>query len=520
MMFHHLRSVTLLVALFWTAATTTATRHSFAVRHDARRFIGPVTPPFGFLVGGLYNITVLDFEVTVHQRHRQEDHQAALNYVEAGFLLKRFSSESAFEKYHEKIYEKPSLCIYEPHRMNDFVSTDTTNTDDDLLTVDDDHVDSSKQINIEPSSANGSVYLSMNQPELSWKPHTATITKSFDKRGDEGFYFLAFQLCPRDPNFDLRNIEFRTSFELDLHFINYDAFGNRSYLTAGEMPLPGMFLYFTASYLLCFFLWAINIRQVRMGHKPIWTSSQPRVHSIHHLMTILLGLKTTVIFLESLRYYHIRAVGHAEFLSTLYFILKFAKGVAMFTVVLLIGSGWSLLKPCLNVREKRIIWTVLLLQVIDNIAVAILSNETLGEALYEDWSALLHLVDILCCCAILIPIVWSVNALEKSIEQHQESASPNNSDEGEKVKTVQKLKLFQRFYLLVVVYIYFTRILVFIFATTLGFKQTWLRHFVTELGTLVFYCIVGFLFRPVDENPYLEGTVEIEFADTLTVETE
>ena len=47
-----------------------------------------------------------------------------------------------------------------------------------------------------------------------------------------------------------------------------------------------------------------------------------------------------------------------------------------------------------------------------------------------------------------------------------------------------------------------------------------MRYFVTELGTLVFYCIVGFLFRPVDENPYLEGTVEIEFADTLTVETE
>ena len=329
-------------------------------------------------------------------------------------------------------------------------------------------------------------------------------------------YFLSFQLCPRDPSFDLRNVEFRTSFELDLHFINYDAFGNQSYLTAGEMPLPAMYLYFTASYLLSFFVWAINIRQIRMGHEPIWTSSQPRVHPIHHLMTVLLGLKTTVVLLEALRYYHIRAVGHAEFLSTLYFILSFVKGVAMFTVVLLIGSGWSLLKPSLNAREKRIIWTVLLLQVIDNIAVLILSNETLGEALYEKWSALLHLVDILCCCAILVPIVWSVSALEKRIEEHQPACPNSNNEEGGKAKTVQKLKLFQRFYLLVIAYIYTTRILVYIFATTLGFRQTWLRYFVSELGTLVFYCIVGFLFRPIDENPYLE----IEFADVQDQETE
>ena len=77
----------------------------------------------------------------------------------------------------------------------------------------------------------------------------------------------------------------------------------------------------------------------------------------------------------------------------------------LFTVILLIGSGWSFLKPFLNIKEKRLIYFVLLLQIIDNIAVVILANETEGERPYEDWSALLHLVDILCCCAVLIPIV-------------------------------------------------------------------------------------------------------------------
>jgi hypothetical protein len=73
-------------------------------------------------------------------------------------------------------------------------------------------------------------------------------------------------------------------------------------------------------------------------------------------------------------------------------------------VILLIGSGWSLIKPVLGDKEKKIIWVVLVLQVIDNIAVAVLAQEAEGEKLYDDWSALLHLVDILCCCAILIPI--------------------------------------------------------------------------------------------------------------------
>jgi hypothetical protein len=128
-------------------------------------------------------------------------------------------------------------------------------------------------------------------------------------------------------------------------------------------------------------------------------------------MTLLLGLKTATVFFEALRYSSIRIHGHAEFLSAVYYIMSFVKGIFMFTVILLIGSGWSLIKPVLGDKEKKIIWVVLVLQVIDNIAVAVLAQEAEGEKLYDDWSALLHLVDILCCCAILIPIVWQVSAL-------------------------------------------------------------------------------------------------------------
>jgi len=523
-----------------------STKHTFTTRNDARHLIGPVGVPFGFLTGGVYNLTVFDFELTVGKKskHSENDGRSALQYAEAGFLLKRFDSESDFNRYYETVMEQPSLCVFESHRSNDYVSIDPSNIDDDLLNADDEF-----QVKYDEDGdhhlkdvGTGGVYLSMNQPEKSWKPHTATVTYSFTNRQDEGLYFLIFQLCPRDT--DNKDIEIRSSFELDLHFKNYDTYGSPSYLTAGEMKLPGMYLYFSVSYALCFFLWASNIRNIRLGRDPLWESrggatSRPSVHAIHHLMTILLGLKSVTVLFEALRYHYIRIHGHAEFLSAVYFTMSFVKGIFMFTVILLIGSGWSLVKPVLGDREKKIIWIVLVLQIIDNIAVAVLSQETEGEKLYEDWSALLHLVDILCCCAVMVPIVWQVNSLEKSVEDETESSNP--SDEGNGVTnksnaitdvesevpatadaafSLRKLKQFQRFYILVVVYIYFTRIVVYLFATTLGYRQTWLRYFVTELGTLVFYSVVGFLFRPMEDNPYLEakGTdldaVEIEFAST------
>lgn len=179
----------------------------------------------------------------------------------------------------------------------------------------------------------------------------------------------------------------------------------------------------------------------------------------------------------------------------------------MFTVILLIGSGWSFVKPFLNDKEKKVIAIVLVLQVIDNIAVAILNFETEGEKLYEDWSALLHLVDIICCCAVLFPILWQINSLEKQVETQMEQQKQENDDdfenEADSNRMMSKLKMFRSFYLLVIGYIYFTRIAVFIFATFLGYRHTWLRYLVTEVGTLTFYLVVGIKFRPMPDNPYL-----------------
>jgi G protein-coupled receptor 107 len=60
-----------------------------------------------------------------------------------------------------------------------------------------------------------------------------------------------------------------------------------------------------------------------------------------------------------------------------------------------------------------------------------------------------------------------------------------------------------QFYLMVVAYIYFTRIVVFLVKATLPYELLWLQQLFDESATLLFYFLTGFKFRPADANPYL-----------------
>lgn len=458
-------------------------RHSFAVKKDKRSFIAPIGSPFGFLLGGCFGLDVFDFQLTVKKKFEQQD---ILSHVEAGLLLKRFRNEGDFTNYQEIITSNSSGCIFDPFR----------NREDDLIFEDDDTVDVGKIL----SAGTDGIYIRLVNS-------SASVMYQF-QQGEEGLYFLMYQVCSTKP-FDTKMI--RSTFELDFHYRNYDFFGRENYLPAGETALPGVFMYFTVSYALCLFVWMSNIRRIQSdqeGHFP--DGGRPIVYPIHQLMSVLLMLKTVSMFFESARYHYIALSGHAELWSIIYYFLNFLKGMFLFTVILLIGSGWSFVKPFLSDREKKIICLVLTLQVMDNIALIVMSQETEGGFLYDDWSAILHLIDILCCCAVLVPIVWQVNALEKSMENNGEGA-PSEDDE----RTMSKLKLFRSFYLSVVAYIYFTRIMVYLFATLLDYRHTWIRYFITELATLAFYIITGLTFRPKSENPYV--AVQKDESDTTIV---
>jgi hypothetical protein len=244
-------------------------------------------------------------------------------------------------------------------------------------------------------------------------------------------------------------------------------------------------------------------------------------------MSALIGVKFLATFFESLRYHAIRVSGHAEGWTVLYYAFTFVRGTFLFTVILLLGTGWSFVKPFLNSQEKQVVACILAFQVVNNIALICLAHLVQGEASYARWTAVMHLVDIVCCCAVLLPLVWQLNQLEKTVsggsnlddvEGHDFEDDDSLDDEeremalesGDKGEIVSKLRLFRSFYLLVVAYIYATRILVYLFASMLSFKYLWVRYFIVELVTLCFYVTVGMMFRPMTENPYLSVKREDE----------
>ncbi len=99
---------------------------------------------------------------------------------------------------------------------------------------------------------------------------------------------------------------------------------------------------------------------------------------------------------------------------------------------------FPLQKPFLGDKEKRILMVVVPLQVFANIAIIITDEESPSIKDWFTWRDMFHLVDIICCCAILFPIVWSIKHLREA-----------SHTDGKAARNLEKLTLFRQFYVMV-----------------------------------------------------------------------
>jgi hypothetical protein len=126
-----------------------------------------------------------------------------------------------------------------------------------------------------------------------------------------------------------------------------------SAVSACEEKLPAVFLAFAGLFAAAGAWWA-----------QVLASRRDHVHRIHQLMLVLVAFKAAALLLDSIRYHYLASVGSAEgLISDVFYVVTFLKSLLLFTVILLIGTGWSLVKPFLNDREKQVILVVLVLQV-------------------------------------------------------------------------------------------------------------------------------------------------------------
>lgn len=332
--------------------------HHLAIRNDDRNVFKIET--FGFISGGTIKIDVTDFNVHDLRKSRsgaELPHRGLLNGTEdktpmrMGFIMRHSESESEAQQDLEAIIER-NQCIFDKK------------TDRDIL-------------------------LDLSNTE-NWKRSALEHSITVD---EVGLYSLIFSRC-------VPSGAHTVSFKLDASFIN----PGPNFLSAGDAPLPTVYLVFFVLHLVAFGAWVWVLRRDPSQHGT--------VHRIHYMMAFLLAFKVLSLLFESIRYHYIAIFGVSETWSLVYYFFASVKGIMLFTVILLIGSGYSLMKNYLNDNEKRIIFVVLVLQVLDNIAMVVIEETAPGSQGWLTWKDILHLVDILCCLAILLPIVWSIRHLK------------------------------------------------------------------------------------------------------------
>ncbi|KAF5734950.1 Lung seven transmembrane receptor family protein [Tripterygium wilfordii] len=276
--------------------------------------------------------------------------------------------------------------------------------------------------------------------------------------------------------------------------------GRRDYLSAGKTVLPRVYFLLSLVYCGLAGLWIYVLYKKRLT-----------VFRIHFFMLAVVLLKALNLICEAEDKSYIKRTGSAHGWDVLFYIFSFLKGTTLFTLIVLIGTGWSFLKPYLQDKEKKVLMIVIPLQVVANIAQVVIDETGPFGQDWITWKQVFLLVDVVCCCAVLFPIVWSIKNLREAART-----------DGKAAVNLMKLTLFRQYYIVVICYIYFTRVVVYALETITSYKYLWTSVVAGELATLAFYVFTGYKFKPEAHNPYfvIDDEEEEAAAEQLKLEDE
>lgn len=145
--------------------------------------------------------------------------------------------------------------------------------------------------------------------------------------------------------------------------------------------------------------------------------------------------------------------------------------------------------------------TINCLQVMENIASVIIGETGPATKDWLTWNQIFLLLDVACCCAVFLPIIWSIRSLREA-----------SKTDGKAARNLEKLTLFKHFYIVVVGYLYFTRIVVTAVMAVISYRFQWVMNAADEGASLVFYLFIFHNFQPTHKNPYLVIDDEDEVA--------
>ncbi|XP_066293847.1 protein GPR107-like isoform X1 [Branchiostoma lanceolatum] len=339
--------------------------------------------------------------------------------------------------------------------------------------------------------------LPMGQEKSKEVVYNLTFFVAISDLEEEGLYNLRFHNCYNKHSGEDSKAKVTISMQVDVVEMNNDNF-----LSAGEIPLPPVYLTMMAVFFLTGCLW-IHILRKRKAD----------VFKIHYLMAALVMVKAMSLMFHAVNFHFIAVEGSPEEAwAVLYYIVYLTRSLLLLISIVLIGTGLTFHNHILPADSRNVRALCLLflpLQVLANVAYIITESTEEGNSQYRLWREVFILVDLLCCGAILFPVVWSIRHLQEA-----------SQTDGKAAISLQKLKLFRHFYVMIVCYIYFTRIIVYLLKITVPFQYEWLGQFFAELATYVFFVMTGYKFRPASNNPYLQVSQEDEDIEMEEVVTE
>ncbi|XP_015692856.2 protein CANDIDATE G-PROTEIN COUPLED RECEPTOR 7 [Oryza brachyantha] len=275
--------------------------------------------------------------------------------------------------------------------------------------------------------------------------------------------------------------------------------GSKDYLPVGQAPVPAIYGFFAFFYAAFLAAWGYL------------TLSRDRVsaHQIHHLMSGLLVARLLYCLSAAEDQHYIRVTGTPHGWDVAFYLFQLVKGVVLFAVIVLVGTGWSFLKPVLQDREKKVLMVVIPLQVMANIASAVIGETGPFLEGWVTWNQILLFVDVVCCCAVLFPVVWSMRSLRET-----------SKTDGKAAQNLSKLILFRQFYIVVIGYLYFTRIVVYALKTIASYQYRWVSILAEEVATLAFYLFMFYTFRPAERSKYFSLDEDEEEAVEMALREE
>lgn len=317
----------------------------------------------------------------------------------------------------------------------------------------------------------------------------AKKTKETQDRVDSDNFFFEYTKSPE--------IKFGVNLEVAILERNEDSF-----LSAGELPAPTLYLTWSIIYFLAGISWMYILK-----------ASKGEVFKIHYLMMALVFVKSISLTFHAINMHYIAVNGTQEAIwAILYYITYVLRGLLLIISILLVGTGFSVIKHILTENERRLFLIVIPLQTLAIIAYIFLEEKEQGNADYIAWRQLFFALDLFCCGAILFPVIWSIRHLEAAART-----------DGKMVFNLKKLKIFKHFYIMVIFYIYFTRIVGFLLKQMLPFRYEWFDVLSLEVFTFTFFALTAYKFQPTINNPYLkvdDEDLDMEDIRGLLIETE